>query len=127
MVGTLISTFGKDEGLICSVSRSLIKARPLALPPIAPVPICVQRNAPCQNLRSKSGSSDVKILVPLMHTSSDAGEGCAFLKLLARLHPASVVACLCDTANRDRVGRISHVQFLSACQIRHCKIRRRHL
>src|SRR5438270_13625118 len=69
MVGTLISTSGKKEGSICSARRSLTNTNPLALPPIDPEPIFVQRKVPSQNLRSKTGNSATRDLTLLIGTS----------------------------------------------------------
>src|ERR1035437_5733872 len=57
IVGTLMSTSGKASESICPARRSLTNDNPPALPPRDPEPICVKRNVPSQNLRSKTGNS----------------------------------------------------------------------
>src|SRR5215469_2895456 len=77
MVGTWISTSGKDPGGICSDRRSLMKTNPFAFPPREPEPICVQQNVPSQNFRSKLGNSATsgfRLVIGLSHPIiEDAG------------------------------------------------------
>ena len=76
IVGTLISTSGKEVGSICFARRSLMNTNPLALPPIAPEPIWVQRKVPSQNLRSKTGNSATRGFRLLIDTSHRIVSGC---------------------------------------------------
>src|SRR5450756_720437 len=119
MVGTLISTSGKESRSICLASRSLMNTNPLALPPSAPEPICVQRKVPSQNLRSKTGNSATRGFRLLIDTSHCIIADAAHLVPGRRRpsHPAASVARLGHTPDRDGVGGISHVQLFTASQI----------
>src|ERR1019366_2186917 len=122
MVGTLISTSEKEEALMRLASRSLMNTNPLALPPIDPEPICVQRKVPSQNLRSKTGNSATKDFRTLIDTSPPHQGECSpfparhwsgthlVRRWYTTSHPAAFVARLGYAADRDRVGRVPHVQ-----------------
>src|SRR5450631_3502995 len=139
MVGTLISKSGKESGSICLARRSLMNTNPLALPPSDPVPICVHRKVPSQNLRSKTGNSATRGFRPLIDTSPVSLADAARFNAPRRSgvprassqrppsHPAASVARLGYAPNCDGVGRIPHVQLLTASQIGDCEVCRRHL
>src|ERR1019366_5321319 len=139
MVGTLISTSGKESGSICLARRSLMNTNPLPLPPSAPEPICVHRKVPSQNLRSKTGNSATRGFRTLMDTSpaslADAARFSAHSRSGAHRarsqrrpsHPAASVARLGYAPNGDGVGSIPHVQLLTASQIGDREVCRCHL
>src|SRR5215472_13497132 len=116
MVGTWISTSGKDPGGICSASRSLMNTSPFAFPPSEPEPICVQQNVPSQNFRSKRGNSATsgfRLLIGLSHPIIEDGADLHARRTdrrpsgdSSRSHPAAFVAGTCDAPDRDGVGRI---------------------
>src|SRR5437868_14256168 len=123
IVGTLISTSGKEVRSICSARRSLMYTNPLALPPIEPEPICVQRKVPSQKLRSKTGNSATRGFRALIDTSHriltdeltrrDVPEWRpSRLRLRWPSYPAAFVARLRYATNGDSIGSISHIQLL---------------
>ena len=112
-----------------------MNTNPLALPPIDPEPICVQRKVPSQNLRSKTGNSATRGFKLLIDTSHCIIVDAARFKTprrsdahLARgwrrpSHPAAFVTRFGYSADRDRVGGISHIQLFPASQIGDRKVR----
>src|SRR5579864_9403477 len=109
MVGTLISTSGKTLESISFERRSLMRTSPPAFPPSEPVPICVQRKVPSQNLRSNTGNSVRTAFEPLIGClrHHDMNKACCrrvFTQFWAQSPPPPFVAGFGYPANCDRVG-----------------------